>query len=94
MVFVPKLKMGNIFGKKKIKVPDVTERGELNVIVRPRDDTSDSDPRAKLNEFKQIIKDAELKNLDKMREDLKKNPMAFVLNNLVLSIQFFDNFDR
>ena len=86
--------MGNIFGKKKIRVPDVFETGESNVIVRQRDDASDSDPRAKLNEFKQIIKEAEQKNLDKMREDLKKNPMAFILNNLVLSIQFFDNFDR
>lgn len=51
-------------------------------------------PQSKLDEYYDILRDMQQDNLAKMREQLKKQPDIFLLNNLILSIQFFDNFDR
>ncbi len=53
-----------------------------------------SEPKNKLEDYLAILDEAQADNLIKMREQLKKKPELFVLNNLILSIQFFENFDR
>lgn len=53
-----------------------------------------SPSQRKLTEFLQITAESQSANLVNMREQLKKKPDLFVLNNLVLSIQFLENFDR
>lgn len=53
-----------------------------------------SDPQRKITEYYDILRQMQTDNLTKMREQLKKKPELFLLNNLILSIQFFDNFDR
>ena len=52
------------------------------------------DPQRAANEYHQILNDMQSENLMLLREQLKKKPELFVLNNLVMSIQFFENFDR
>lgn len=59
---------------------------------RPK--SSWSDPQRKTAEYYDILRQMQTDNLQKMREQLKKKPELFLLNNLVLSIQFFDNFQR
>jgi len=53
-----------------------------------------SEPQRKMADYLRIIRQAQAENLAEMREHLKKRPDLFVLNNLILSIQFFDNFER
>ena len=53
-----------------------------------------SEPQRKMAEYLRIVRQAQAENLAEMRENLKKKPDLFVLNNLILSIQFFDNFER
>lgn len=52
------------------------------------------DPQRAVNEFHQILQDMQKENLAVMRDQLKKKPELFVLNNLVMSVQFFEHFDR
>lgn len=53
-----------------------------------------TDPQSKINEYYQILQEVQLENLNNMRKQLAKEPSIFLLNNLIMSIQFFDNFDR
>ena len=53
-----------------------------------------SEPQRKMAEYLRIVRQAQAENLAEMREQLKKKPDLFVLNNLILSIQFFENFER
>ena len=79
-----------------------TERSEdIQTVVRSsenhrgyHDDLIKTNPQQKMNEYYQILREAQMDNLKKMREHLKRNPELFLLNNVILSIQFFDNFDR
>lgn len=56
--------------------------------------TRNDDPRDKLQEYLQILRETQTENLTKLREQLKRKPQLFVLNNLVLSIPFFEDFER
>jgi hypothetical protein len=58
------------------------------------DDFVSRNPQQKINEYNEILRENQMDNLNKMRENLKKRPDIFLLNNVILSIQFFDNFDR
>ncbi len=49
---------------------------------------------SKMGEFHEIIEETQRRNLNQMRDDLKKNPSTFILNNLAISVQFFDSFER
>uniref|UniRef100_A0A0P5PZF4 Mab-21 n=1 Tax=Daphnia magna TaxID=35525 RepID=A0A0P5PZF4_9CRUS len=67
---------------------------QSSVAMTFQDNGKRIDPRHKVNEYYQILREIQTENLNKMRDQLKKNPQLFLLNNLILSIQFFDNFDR
>ncbi|XP_057377286.1 uncharacterized protein LOC130698618 [Daphnia carinata] len=71
-------------------------RGNIqpSVAMMYHDDDKRIDPLHKVNEYYQILREIQTENLNKMRDQLKKNPQLFLLNNLILAIQFFDNFDR
>lgn len=53
-----------------------------------------TDPQFKMEEYYEILREMQTDSLEKMRHQLKNKPEIFLLNNLVLSIQFFDNFER
>lgn len=68
---------------------------KLAVTSRPDSDYSRKvDPQRALNEYHQILHEMQSENLVVMREQLKKKPELFVLNNLIMSIQFFEHFDK
>lgn len=52
------------------------------------------DPNHKMKEFYELMKQMQLDNLGKLRDQLKNQPEKFLLNLLTLSVTFFDNFDR
>lgn len=60
----------------------------------PRQNTRSTDPQQKLKEYYEILRQMQMDNLTKMRDQLKNKPDIFLLNNLILSVQFFDNFER
>jgi hypothetical protein len=64
-----------------------------SVTRRPRHDDF-RNPQQKINEYQEILRENQMDSLNKMRENLKKRPEVFLLNNVILAIQFFDNFDR
>jgi hypothetical protein len=63
-------------------------------VTRRTHDSMSTNPQQKMNDYYKILREAQMSNLKKMREHLKKNPELFLLNNVILAIQFFDNFDR
>ena len=82
--------MGNHSGKEKSPrygEKEAAENYEIDYIDEPQE--------AQLAEFHRIISNEQKEDLNKMRRDLERNlPMTFILNNLVLSIQFFKNLER
>ena len=81
--------MGNHSGKEKSPRYGEKEAAE-NYEIDYRDE-----PQEKLAELERIISNEQKEDLNKMRRDLERNlPMTFILNNLVLSIQFFKNLER
>lgn len=74
-----------------LKVNDTSVRTAPAATVAMRTTT---EPQRKMADYLRIVRQAQAENLAEMREHLKKRPDLFVLNNLILSIQFFDNFER
>lgn len=68
--------------------------GQVQVSGEDGDDTSSKSPGRLMDDYLQLLKDNQAGNLKKMREHLKNKPELFILNNLVLSIQFFEHFER
>jgi len=80
--------MGNHSGKEKSP-----RYGEKEAAENYKIDYIDK-PQEELAEFHRIISNEKEEDLNKMRRDLERNlPMTFILNNLVLSIQFFKNLE-
>ena len=74
-----------------LKVNETSVRTAPAATVAMRTTT---EPQRKMADYLRIVRQAQAENLAEMREHLKKRPDLFVLNNLILSIQFFDNFER
>ena len=45
-------------------------------------------------DWKSLVSSSQRSNLEMMREDLQTNLKRFVVNQLLMSIQFWDNFER
>ena len=45
-------------------------------------------------DWKYLVSSSQRNNLEMMREDLQTNMKRFVVNQLLMSIQFWDNFER
>ena len=45
-------------------------------------------------DWKSLVSSSQRNNLEMIREDLQTNLKRFVVNQLLMSIQFWDNFER
>ena len=72
----------------ELEIPDY----EDGIVLKPRESVESL--KNEVSEFDKINQKLRLDNLQKMREDLKNNPNIFILNNLILCISFFENFEK
>ena len=58
-------------------------------------DTADNDDDEEIDQEDKIIKEEQKEDLKRMKSNFTRNPpLAFILNNLILSVQIFKNFER
>ena len=82
--------IGTLFGRKRPNKKKVIGVSESKVKV--------SDPAtwrlSRSAEFQKIIKDEQVINQNVMSQQLKSNPLMLVLDNVLLSIALFQDFEK